>query len=173
MSEFPKIQDLPDDGSQQKEVYAAAGLALYTAQVWERGMLNLALIMRRAKEDLPTVDDWDKSEDALSSLTAGGLRRTIEKEGLAPTKTLKLWKKALDTRNALAHGFFYKHAAAFMVPEGRQLMLDELEDKIKQFELADEKTRDAIARTTKLWGITEEDIETEGQRLVEDFQNSL
>lgn len=172
VSVFPQMQDLPDDGSQQKEVYAVAGLALYQAQVWERGMVNLALIMRLAKKKFQTLDDWDKSEDELSSLTAGRLRRTIEEEGLAPTNTLKLWQKTLKSRNALVHGFFYEYAVSFMTPEGRQIMVDELASMIQQFESADQQTKDVIERTIGRWGITKDDIASIGSQLIKDYQAS-
>lgn len=40
-----RIEDLPE-GEWNREVYARAGLALYAAQVWERGMVQLAVLTR-------------------------------------------------------------------------------------------------------------------------------
>lgn len=165
MTEIPNIAEIPDDGSPQKEVFAYAGLALFTAQVWERGMTTFALIMRREEGTLTTVEDWDTNEEKLLSLTAGILRNTIEKEGLAPTKTLKFWKKTLQSRNRLAHGFFERHAENFMLPQGRQLMLNELGAMIAEFETADQKTDEASERVKKRWGVTDE--------MIRDMENEL
>lgn len=34
------IEDLPDDGERQRELYARYGLAMYFAQVFEHGLVN-------------------------------------------------------------------------------------------------------------------------------------
>lgn len=169
---FPHVQDLPDDGSRQKEVYAAAGLALFHAQVWERGMINLALIMRRDGGKIATPEEWDKHEDKLSSLTAGSLRNLIEKEKLAPLDTLELWQKALSSRNYLVHRFFYTHSIAAMTTAGLQIMLDELAEMIQRFQIADEMTGSVVEQVTARWGITEDSIHEMQKQLVKDYLKS-
>ncbi|MBI9001282.1 hypothetical protein M0E87_09230 [Corynebacterium sp. CCM 9185] len=173
MTYFPRIEDLPDDGSRQKEVYAAAGLALYKGQVWERGMINLVLIMNLAKGKIADVEDWDRREVDLSSLTAGRLRKLIEKEGLAPIDTLEMWGEARDFRNYLAHRFFYENAVSFMTDEGSQAMLDELDKMIRFFEAADRKTRSVVEDTSRKLGITHEVIKEMGEQLVEEYKESI
>ena len=60
MSSEPLMDSVPEpDGDDTKEVYAFFGLAAYSGQVLERGLLNLATIMRLRATGAATVDDYE------------------------------------------------------------------------------------------------------------------
>jgi len=62
-----------DDGDRQREVYARFGLAVYMAQVFEHGLVNLVVFVERLAGKISTADDWDDRFEALVRNTMGGL----------------------------------------------------------------------------------------------------
>ena len=83
-----------------------AGLALSSAQVWERGMVQLAVFTRAQARRYKDMTEYDSDEALPSSLTAGKLRRRLLTEGLVDAAMVEGWAEALKSRNYLAHEFF-------------------------------------------------------------------
>lgn len=161
------LSQLPDDGSQQKEVFALAGLAIYQAQVWERSMINIYLIVKSSGKSYATLDDWDQDENSLSRKTAGQLLRIIKDEKLAPQKTLEIFAEALDKRNNLAHSFFFEQSEHFMLEAGRKIMADELCSMSDLFSLSNELAQSLTTPLSDAMGLLPSDITREGDRLVD------
>lgn len=160
------ISEIPDDGSRQKELYALAGLALYSAQVWERGMINLHLIIKSSGNVYASTIDWDKDDTSLSRRTAGQLLNNIKTKKLAPQHTVDFFEETLTLRNNLAHSYFYARAAHFMLEEGMQVMADELCEMIDRFERADALTRNIITPLNDAMGIAPSDFLKEADLLI-------
>lgn len=122
-----RVLDLPDDGSRQKEVYARFGLAVYFAQVFETGLVNLLVIgsaHRKRSEDPLTVVDIDQMFAEHFSQTSGRLAKRID-EFVSDPEQVNLIKTAVQERNRLIHHFFRDHDLDFMSNSGMQAMLDD------------------------------------------------
>lgn len=152
-----RIEDLPED-EWNREVYARAGLALSSAQAWERGMVRLAVLTRAQARRYADVAEWDSDEAALSSLTAGTLRRRVLTDGLVDAAMVEGWAKVLKARNHLAHEFFWEHAVDFSTLEGRQRMVDALDAMAEQFDTANAEARVVVQRAMAAWGAGPEDM---------------
>jgi hypothetical protein len=146
------VTDLPDDGSQQKEVYARFGLAAYQAQVLEHGLVNLLIVARQATGQV-TPSSINTDFDRLFRLSMGALLEQTEKEQLTVADT-ELWSRALAERNRLAHHYFREHAENFMSPEGRELMLKDADAARLLFVRADEAATRVLFSISQRWGMT-------------------
>lgn len=131
-----KIDELQDDGSREKEVFATYGLAMYQAQILERGLINLLLLLELTPSQ-NTRRDYDVLAQTLDKRTAGALMKRLRKAINVDDATIRLLENALDTRNHLAHSFFYKNAAAFTTTKGKQQMLSFCDEARLQFIQAD------------------------------------
>jgi hypothetical protein len=148
------MADLPDDGSQQKEVFARYGAAVYYANVLEHGLVNLLIVARQATGHV-TPDSIDDDFDKLFRLTMGGLLKHAERERLTVADP-ELWRRVLKTRNHLAHHYFHEHAANFMSAEGRDLMLADSDAARLLFVKADEEATRVLFSICEAWGMTPE-----------------
>lgn len=159
------IEDLPED-EWNREVYARAGLALYSAQVWERGMVRLAMVTRLQARRYAAMAEYDSDEALLSSLTAGTLRRRLLQDGLVDAAMVEGWAEVLKSRNHLAHAFFWEHAVDFFTAKGRQRMLDALDGMREHFEAANAEAQHVVHRAMAAWGVSPEEVQAVGDRLL-------
>lgn len=120
---YPYIFELPDDGSQQHEVYARFGLAAYAAQRFEIGMVNLLTVAGLTEGAAP--DSMTEQLAALMGKTAGKLLREVHEAGHLSEEEHETCRTALKVRNSTIHGFFHRHAANFEHATGRQAMVDD------------------------------------------------
>lgn len=120
---YAYIHELPDDGSQEHEVYARFGLAAYAAQTFEIGMVNLLTVAGLTEST--AANSMDEQFAALMGKTAGALLRDVHEAGHLSDDERETCRDALKIRNSTIHGFFYRHAADFQHPAGRQTMVEE------------------------------------------------
>jgi len=146
------MSDLPDDGTQQKEVFARYGAAVYFAQVLEHGLVNLLIVAKQATGQ-STPSSIDDDFEKLFRLTMGALLKQTEKARLTVADT-ELWNDALKRRNRLAHHYFRDHAENFMSPEGRDLMLEDADAARLLFVEADEAATRVMFSIGEAWGMT-------------------
>ena len=147
--EFDLIEDLPDDGSRQKETYARFGLAAYSAQVFEAGLINLIAIATAyaSRSGKPmTIEDVDALNDELFGHTSGRLVTLLA--GIIPSEAdhLDACRLAVSERNRLMHRFFREHAQDFLTPSGMQRMVDDADSVRILLEGADAETDAMSAR---------------------------
>lgn len=119
----PYISELPDDGSQEREVYSRFGRAAYAAQVFEIGMVNLLTVAGLTNGG--ATASIEEQVAALMAKTAGSLLRDVHEAGHLSDDEHETCRNALKTRNSTIHGYFHRHAANFRHPAGRQTMVDE------------------------------------------------
>jgi len=151
---------------QVREVYARFGLALYFAQVLERGIVNalifLDLIPNRSKR-LRSTKEWETEYDAFASRhfqkTLGGLIRALGEVKAVPDELEKLLASALHERNRLAHYYFWERADEFMTTPGCNRMITELAAARDLFDHADKRLMQITAAIRTRHGFTEERIE--------------
>jgi hypothetical protein len=157
--EPPNLSALSEN-DQIQEVYAAAGLALYMAQVVEYGLINLLLVSRLADPSLQTeFRSADEFFEAHFRQVMGRLVKAVQLHVDTSADLDARLDDVLRLRNFIAHGFFRDRAELFMHEEGRRLMLDELAASIYRFEAVDAELRDLLLSIGAHFGMSREKLE--------------
>jgi len=118
-----------------REVFAYYGLALYLAQCFEK-CICILLSGQYAPTSPEKMTRWryDELLDGHMQLSFGKLINKLKSVmELTPAFEEDL-RKAVQTRNLLAHNYWWERAVDFMTLEGRERMLLELKDFVNEFE---------------------------------------
>jgi hypothetical protein len=89
-----------------REVYARFGLAVYFAQVFEAGAVNIIVLQDILDEQLRSASEVDEHFDRLFKAVLGRHVRTLSER--LPSTQLQLCRDALATRNRLVHHYWYE-----------------------------------------------------------------
>lgn len=148
------------DEVQIREVYSRFGLAMFTAQVLEHGLVNALLVLRL----LPTMADfanqmsWDAAFDRFYdrelAKTFGNMIRALEETEAISVGLSRRLRAAKERRDFLAHRFFREHDIDFMSGSGRTLMIAECEGLIELFQSLDREVEAVVAPQRLRFGIT-------------------
>ena len=160
--------DVDADAEQIKEVYARFGLAMYQAQCLEQ---QLALILATKYGPGPTTlsnTEFDNVLDALYSRTLGQLVNEIGKIASLSEDEEGRLQKAVTKRNWLAHRYFSDRSIDFLSESGRQMMVEELQEVSECFHSLDELFTQRTMEYVETFGITQELIDLEINRLLAD-----
>ncbi len=149
-----------------KAVYAHFGLAVYLAQVLEHGLVNalvfLELIPNRAGNPVPRKQ-WETEVDSFLErnfeTTLGKMIRSLKAVTPIPSDLETVLTDALTKRNFLAHHFFRERSDEFMSQEGRERMIEELQNAQALFDAADTKLSEATKSAREKYGFTDERAE--------------
>ncbi len=152
---------LDPESEQIREVYAWYGLAMYLAQCLER---ELAMVLSTKYGPGPTKITRGQFDDLLESMfskTLGQLVRDIrELANLSEYETEQL-QVALDTRNWLAHRYFWERAVDFMSESGRESMIEEIQEAAHAFQTLDELFTKKTLEWGEPYGFTQERLDQE------------
>lgn len=149
-----------------KSVYAHFGLAVYLAQVLEHGLANalvfLDLLPNRADNPVPRKQ-WEAEFDSFLErnfeTTLGKMIRSLKAVTPIPSDLEAVLTDALTKRNFLAHHFFRERSDAFVSHEGRERMIEELQNAQALFDGADTKLSEATKSAREKYGFTDERAE--------------
>ncbi|HAU38769.1 MAG TPA: hypothetical protein DCX07_13765 [Phycisphaerales bacterium] len=143
------------DFNDPKELWAFFGLAFYSAQVLEGGLINLLVAVRHNgghisfREIESLFSKWDRK-------TFGQVFEEIKKHiSLSNDLEIEL-KKSLNIRNNLAHHFFVQHNVDLLSKTGRRKMILELVDTIEFLKKTDSKLDEVWQKEWERLGITKE-----------------
>ena len=125
--DIPRQGPDPDTGD-EKEVYAFYGLASYTAQVAERELIQLALLLRLRRIQGATQATYDREYEAIAQQTFGQILKELSEDQVLEDDLRSLLRRALRERNRLTHRFFWEFAEEFLSQEGRLRMIRTLQD---------------------------------------------
>ena len=166
-----EFDTLPDE-QQAKHIYALAGLALYASQCLEVSLQQILLLQAKARGEIRILAEHDALEQRFSRHTLGRLLVTAREKVDINTNAASMLEHALDTRNRLAHGYFWSHAEDFCTTNGQRAMMEELLRFIRLFRLAD-RFCDAIVHVLlQTLGITKEQVEREYARMMDGLQDT-
>ena len=154
-----------------KHVYAVAGLALYTAQCFEREMLHVLLVQNRAAGDVRSPEEFEILEGRLTQKTLGRLVKRVNEVVDVNESGKSLLARALRARNTLAHGFFWTHAKDFMTRAGQRKMIDELLGYVHLFETADHLCVIIVKALMRSLGISNETLDRLYQELLQELES--
>lgn len=154
------------DEEQVREVYAHFGLAMYLAQVLEHGVVNALVILRLPAKAKMTRQDIDEFMEGRFQKTLGALLRQQRSEiGSIPGELDSVLRKALRERDFLAHHYFRERSERFVLRDGREQMLQELQGYQKLFEDAEGLLSQALAPFRIRYGVTDEVLDEEYERV--------
>lgn len=149
--------EIPEpEGSEAKEVFAFFGLCSYSAQVLERGLVNLAVALRALGLTRLTKEDFDSLFEKMEKKTLGQLIADVRPYVNVSAELEQAIVAALHDRNYITHAFFANHDINFMSDSGRIKMMDELRQITQRIRNVD---RELELITHSLWqrlGLTEE-----------------
>ena len=150
------IEEIDDESWQIREVYAKYGLAMYSAQCFETGLVNILVSLKLKDREKITRSDIDLFMEKNYEKTLGGLINSL-KQVMKISENLETeLRELLDIRNYLAHRYFRVKAIDFMKKDGRQRMLFELESIISKLENGDKKIDLIDSVICEQYGITNE-----------------
>lgn len=160
-------QDSPEpETADEKEVYAFYGLASYNAQVAERGLMQLALLLRLQRIPTATRADYDREYEALAKRSFGQIFLDLAEDQTLVGEIRALLKRALSVRNHLIHHFFWEFAEEWCSQQGRLLMIQKLRQATAVFcEVGDEVGR-VVDDLGKNLGVTQDIVAQMFDRLV-------
>ncbi len=165
---------LDSKGKEVREVYARFGLAIYTAQCLEHGLVNALIYVHLIPTEAGHTKDWESRVDSFASEhfknTLGRLILDLKKVSSVPTELEESLASALRKRNWLAHDYFRERATDFLSREGRLMMIDELDAATNQFNQTDELLSDVLSPLLQRYGITEELIAKMEEEIVSNAQ---
>lgn len=151
------------DTVQIKEVYSRFGLAFYEAQVFEHGIVNALLILDHVpnrRHLASSQEEWAESVDTFTDqhfdTTMGRMLNALESVISVPRELRALLQGAQKLRNWLAHDYFRERAQELLNPNGRDQMIDELDECRASFQTADQALAETCSEAWKNAGITEE-----------------
>ena len=171
--EIAEINEIPPIGDvDQKEVYAFFGLASYTGQCLEKGLVNFAMAYKLLDENALNQEQWLSLYDGLNSKTFGCLLRSVKKRVNMPEVIERYLAKALKRRNWMAHDFFYDRAMHFCDEEGMRQMISELRELIYLFHVTDRLLDTVYMDVWATFGVTQEWIEKEVEIARNEYQSS-
>jgi len=152
------IEEIDEESWQIREVYAKYGLAMYSAQCFETGLVNLLVSLKLKDREKIIRSDIDLFTEKNYEKTLGGLIHSLKKVMKISENLEADLKELLDIRNYLAHRYFRVKAIDFMKKDGRQRMLSELESIISKLENGDKKIDLIDSVICEQYGITNEMI---------------
>lgn len=163
MMQEPEVPD--PDYDDPKEVYALFGLAYYSMQVLEQGLVNLGVALSVKEVPGARFKTVGEIYDAMDDKTFGQvLRATRDQTGIPPHFATDL-EEALQKRNYLAHRFFVVHDLDIRSAEGRRRMVDELRDVVMFVKRLDKEMDKVWMRAWERLGVTQEWIDRQIERL--------
>ena len=164
-------RDLPEpETADEKEVYAFYGLASYGAQVVERGIVQLALLLRLQSVPEANQAVYDREYEALARLTFGQILKGLTTDPSLGDDLRSLLQRVLQIRNHLTHNFFWDHAEEWYTQEGRLLMIEKLREAIRLFSDLNETVGHVVDEMGEKLGIGRDTISRVFQHLLDEAQ---
>jgi hypothetical protein len=148
---------LDAESEQIREVYAYFGLAMYVAQNLERELAMLLAIL--GKTEMSTAWDYDARLAQSFESTFGTLVTQFGE--IAAREYAELHAQlemAVESRNDLAHHYFWDRAVPFSSRTGRDDMLEELQSLVNTFESLDKTLTRLTRNVAAQKGLPEEKL---------------
>jgi hypothetical protein len=171
------ITDTSSKDEEVKEVYAHFGLAIYSAQCLEHGLVNAFIYLDLIPSKMPISHSkaWEDSVDSFTSKhfehTLGRMIKDLKKVTDVPLDLSDKLSKALIMRNWLVHDYFREHAKEFLFSSCRKNMIKELKDVTHLINEADKQLSITLDPILKKYGITEELITKTSNDMLSTFKD--
>jgi hypothetical protein len=147
------VEDTDPEDWHAREVFAHFGLAMYTAQVLEHGIINLASWTSIQDRTIRTLTESEADSVKLFRQTMGALKTTLMVRRADIRHLDDLLVRSVQLRNFLAHEYFRQRAAAFMTEDGKDQMIEELGRAVAFFQEIDSKLDSLTAQILSATGV--------------------
>jgi hypothetical protein len=132
---------MPEDISPRdwlsREVYAWFGLAMYSSQVLEHGIINLVEWSGLRDGRYRAYEETEAANAELFRQTLGAVKKILLSRRPDIGHLDDLLIRAVRLRNFLAHEYFRQRAAACLTEDGKNQMIEELKKAVAFFENVD------------------------------------
>jgi len=145
-----------NEDDHHKVVYAYAGRALYKAQCLEVEVCNFLVVHELVSNRTISADERDAFIDRAERQTLGRLLRDLRNAVTVDDDFEDLLGNALQTRNFFIHDYFRDRIARFMSADGRDKMIQELQEFVSLFEDADTRVQEFTTNARQALGMTDE-----------------
>jgi hypothetical protein len=175
----PELYALDPDDARVREVFARFGRAFYESNCLERQIAGALLHVEWRASAKPSMSReqfhalHDRFYSSLEFMSMGRLIARIKKLPDLPADTCGRLDECLEARNKLAHHYFWERSGEFALREGQLQMMEECDAFCSLFERTDAMLVQYMQPYLMQHGITEEALEVERRRLVEDAAASL
>ena len=160
------VEHIDPESADIREVFAHFGLAMYHAQCLEKQLVITLATKYGPGPTRITRTEFDSILEELDSKTLGQLVSKIKNLKSLSDEEGKLLKGALETRNWLAHRYFWERATDFLSESGRASMNSELQNASSLLETQDELFTKKTLEWAESHGINGQLIDKELERLV-------
>jgi hypothetical protein len=128
-------------------------------QVVEHGLVNVLFMAGLSDpgfvHEYGTADRFfDEHFRHVMGRLIGAMRERVE----TPARLEPMFVAALRLRNFVVHGYFRERIELFGTQEGRQVMLSELADAVRQLRALDVELDDLVVTLGEPYGVTRERI---------------
>jgi hypothetical protein len=131
------VEDISPGGWLAREVFANFGLAMYSSQVLEHGIINLVVWSGLRDGRYRAYEQTEAANAKLFRQTMGSVKQILLSRRPDIEHLDDLLIRAVRLRNFLAHEYFRERAAAFLTEVGKDEMNGELKKATAFFEEVD------------------------------------
>ncbi len=149
-----------------KEIYALFGSAIYFNQCIERQLGILLIILDFQERDKEIHLSYDILLNSYFHKTLGHLIKHLTQKIEISDKFEVTIREALDKRNWLTHHYFWDRAIQMNTEDGREFMVEELEEINLSLESVDTQLTEICRNLERQYGVTDEIIEKELNNLL-------
>lgn len=158
MDERPNEEEL-------REVYARFGLAYYFTEVLHASLANIyALAPFSSKDEIYKLRLEERYSLAWST-TLGQLMIKIDADML-PNEIINKFEKLLESRNSIAHGFWFKRIPHMHSLRGIEKLIGELDDVINEFRETNKVVSEIVRNKSAQLGITESELQQSSESVM-------
>ncbi|NMA67125.1 MAG: hypothetical protein GX957_12990 [Clostridiaceae bacterium] len=153
-----------------KEVFSYYGLSIYYAQIVERAIMNMSLVLQPPGKTPPETTRIQNGYDALldeefTTEFNGLLAEQQNNTEISKTLVQDL-KNARDIHNHLVQNFFTENSLKIATEEGRNDMIRELYNNYQLFNKANQSLEKLFREVANKLGVTNEMITGEIKRML-------
>ncbi|EHZ2656940.1 hypothetical protein K5N43_004395 [Vibrio vulnificus] len=156
----------------EKEVFAFFGLASFNAQCAEKALVNFAMGYKVVDNSALSQEEWLEIYDGLNSHTFGRLLGQVKQKVDLPHELVTHLELTLKKRNWLAHDFFYDYAMHMSDTEGRTKIINDLQELVCIFQIADHAVEKLSLKVWETMGITEDWLQNEIEIQLKEYQSA-
>jgi hypothetical protein len=146
-------EDIEPEGWLAREVFANFGVAIYTSQVLEHGIVNLVVWSGLRDGKYRTYEETEAANLELFRQTMGSVKKILLTRRPDIGHLDELLIRAVRLRNFLAHEYFRERAAAFMTMEGKDQMIEELKKATAFLENVDSRLEPLMMQIIEATGV--------------------
>ena len=133
------LEDIDPESWLSREVFARFGLAMYSSQVLEHGIVNLVVWSGLRDGSYRAYEETEAANAELFRQTLGSVKKILLSRRPDIGHLDDLLIRVVRLRNFLAHQYFRQRAAAFLTEAGKNQMIGELKKATAFFENVDAK----------------------------------